>query len=312
MTWLLLATAGQFLNAVVALLDKFIVSDEKMLPRPFVYAFYTCLLTGSWVLVYILGFLPLPSSFNVPTYENVEHPTLIVTALAFLAAYTFFMAIVSMYDALKRASASEVMPAIGAIAALASFGLNYYFLDGGLSNNFIAGVLLLSLGTFMLSRLRFDYQIALVTLHSGLFFALHFITMKGLFMETNFDNGFFWSRIALVGFALSLLLVPAYLEKIRLQTGTTTKRAGALVLVTKILAGIGSFMLLKATDWGDVTVVQALDGLKFAFIIVLSAVFVKFLPPSAVKQERSVEAFVRTSLYVAIISLGFVLLFYKG
>ena len=46
MSWLLLATIGQFINAIVAFLDKYIVSDEKVLPKPFVYAFYSCLLTG--------------------------------------------------------------------------------------------------------------------------------------------------------------------------------------------------------------------------------------------------------------------------
>ena len=58
MTWLLLATAGQFLNAIVAILDKYIVTDEKVLPRPFVYAFYSCLITGFWVIIYLFGFIP--------------------------------------------------------------------------------------------------------------------------------------------------------------------------------------------------------------------------------------------------------------
>ena len=42
------------------------------------------------------------------------------------------------------------------------------------------------------------------------------------------------------------------------------------MFVNKILAGIAAFMLLKATDWGDVAVVQALDGLKFVFILIFS------------------------------------------
>ena len=35
-------------DTIVAFLDKYIVSDEKALPKPFVYAFYSCLLTGFW------------------------------------------------------------------------------------------------------------------------------------------------------------------------------------------------------------------------------------------------------------------------
>jgi uncharacterized membrane protein len=309
MSWILLATFGQFLNAVVAILDKYIVSDKHAMPRPFVYAFYTCILTGAWVLVYVLGFLPLPDAWQVPTYENVTHPTLIVVALSLLAAYTLFLALVSMYDALKHSDASDVLPVIGAVSALASFGLSYYFLDGRLSQNYIIGVFLLAAGTFLVSRSRFPLKIALISLHSGIFFALHYITMKGLFNETTFDNGFFWSRIALVFFAISLLMVPAYFEKIREQTGHTTKRAGLLVFGTKMIAGVAAFLILKATDWGDVAVVQALDGLKYVFIILLSLLFVKFLPPSASDDVVEPLTLFRKIMYIAIISTGFVVLF---
>jgi uncharacterized membrane protein len=311
MAWLILATVGQFLNAVVAILDKYIVSDKSNSAtlRPFVYAFYSCLLTGAWVLVYVLGFIPFPDTFNVPTYKNVEHPTLNVLALSILAAYTFFMALVSMYDALRQADASDVMPVIGAVAGLSTFGMSYYFLDGQLSQNFIIGVLLLSFGTFLVSRTRFDYKIALITLHSGVFFALHYITMKGLFMETTFDNGFFWSRMAFVGFAVSLLMVPAYLEKITTQTKSATKRAGMIIFFNKMLAGVAAFLLLKATDWGDVTVVQALDGLKYVFIIVLGVLFAHWLPKGATDEVSDVNTLIRKVMYIVLITAGFVVLF---
>ena len=59
MVWILLAVGAQLINAVVALVDKYIVSDEKVLPRPFVYAFYTCLVSGGWVVVYALSLIPI-------------------------------------------------------------------------------------------------------------------------------------------------------------------------------------------------------------------------------------------------------------
>ena len=72
MLWILLAAAAQFIYAVVAVLDKYIVSDEKILPRPFVYAFDTCLITGTWILVYFIGLIPGLSSLSVPTFSNVS------------------------------------------------------------------------------------------------------------------------------------------------------------------------------------------------------------------------------------------------
>lgn len=309
MAWILLATAGQFVNAIVAILDKYIVSDKKVLPRPFVYAFYSCLLTGSWVLVFIAGFIPGLENTGVPTFSNVHRPSIEVAGMSFLAAYTFFMALVSMYEVLKRADASDVMPAIGAIAAMSSFGMSVLFLDSTLTHNFIWGIALLSLGTFLLSRVRFTKNMTLQLLHSGCFFALHNIAMKGLFLETNFDDGFFWSRVAFVVFALSLLLVPMYYQKIVSNTQTASRRTGYLVLLAKVLAGIAAFMLLKATDLGDVSVVQALDGLKFVFIILIGLIVGQFMPKSAGENEFDFKTVIRKSLYIGIIALGFVVLF---
>lgn len=309
MNWILLATLGQFLNAVVAILDKHIVTDEKVLPRPFVYAFYSCLITGGWIIIYLLGFVPGLANVGVPSLNNVQSPTIEVVGMSFLAAYTFFMALVSMYDALKTSDASDVMPVIGAISAISSFGMAYLFLGGSLTPNFIWGVAILAMGTALVSELRFTASTVLHTVHSGLFFALHYIAMKGLFSETSFDDGFFWSRIAFVLFALSLLLVPAYLSKIMEQTKKTSKRGGVLILLNKVMAGVAAFLLLKSTDLGEVAVVQALDGLKYVFIIVIGVFIGRFIPDTAGENEFDTNTIIRKVLYVGIISIGFVILF---
>jgi uncharacterized membrane protein len=133
--------------------------------------------------------------------------------------------------------------------------------------------------------------------------------MKALFIETGFDNGFFWSRAGFVLFTLSLLLVPAYYKKIREQTSETSKKAGVIVLATKLLAGIAAFMLLKATDMGEVSVVQALDGLRFVFILLISAIFAHWLPDSATDRDTRPQVFFRKILYVVVILVGFFVLF---
>lgn len=306
MSWLLLATIGQFINAIVAFLDKYIVSDEKALPKPFVYAFYSCLLTGFWIIIYYIPGLHL---LGIPTLDNVHKPTIQVIGMSFLAAYTFFMALVSMYEALRKAEAVNVMPVIGAVSAIATMGMSYLFLEVTLSNNFIWGVIVLALGTLLVAQSIPKRNTVLLLVHSGVFFALHYITMKGLFLETNFDDGLFWSRIGLVLFALSLLMVPAYYDRITEQTKTTSTKAGFLVLLTKILAGIAAFLLLKATHLGDVTVVQALDGLKFVFILLITVLFSTFLPDSITKHEVRPKEVFRKVLYVAIITVGYFILF---
>lgn len=309
MTWLFLAAGAQILLAIVAILDKYIVTDSKVMPRPFVYAFYSCLMTGGWMLLYALGFIPGLQSLGIPSLLNVQAPTIQVVSMSFFAAYTLFLALVSMYESLKEAEAADVMPVIGATSALTAFGLSYMLLGTVLSPNFIWGISLLVIGTALVSQFQFSRFVALHAIHSGLFFGLHYLAMKGLFTETSFDDGFFWSRVSFILFALSLLLVPTYYRKIMTQTKKTTAKSGLLVLVTKIIAGVGAFMLLKATDLGDVAVVQATDGLKFAFIVIIAVMLGRFMPKAACEDKYTAHTIIRKVLFISIIVIGYFLLF---
>ncbi|MFN3188548.1 MAG: hypothetical protein ACK42D_03360 [Candidatus Paceibacteria bacterium] len=309
MAWILLATAGQFLNAIVAFLDKYIVTDEKAMPRPFVYAFYSCLLTGGWLVIFALGFFPSFAKLGLPHVSNITMPSIEVVSMAFLTGYTFFMAIMSLYTALQKSEAINVLPVIGAISAMTAFGMNYLFLNITPSANFGFGIVILSLGTLLVAQTLPKMETVVHVVHSGIFFALHFITMKGLFMTTSFDDGFFWSRIGFILFALSLLLVPAYYTKIKERTSKTTVHTGVLVIATKILAGASAFMLLKATDMGDVAVVQALDGVKFVFILLITLLFGALLPSSAVEHTTRPKEVIRHFAYVGLIVVGYFILF---
>ena len=311
MTWILLTVFAQFLNAFVAIIDKQIVSDDKILPRPFVYAFYTCLISGVWIVVYLLSLIPLPFDIgHIPSFKNVLRPSLEVFALSILSAYTFFSGLVSMFTALRAADASDVVPVIGATSTVASLALGYFFLDTHVSHNFMYGIVLLTVGTFLVSRFHFKLGTALIAVHAGIFFALHYVSLKGLFSVTSFDDGFFWSRIAFVFYALSLLMVPSLFEKIKEQTKVTTKKTGIIIFLNKIVAGVTTILILKATDMGDVAVVQALGGLQYVFILILGIIMSLF--PSCAfcpKESYPPELILQKTIFVAVITLGFLVLF---
>ncbi len=310
MNWIVLAVIAQFLSALVVLIDKSIVTDEKAIMRPFVYAFYTCVISGVWIIVFIVSLLPFTLwGISLPSFANVEKPTLEVVALSFLAAYTFFTGLVSMFTALKEADASDVIPVVGATSAVASFGLGYLFLNASLSPNFTFGIILLSIGTFLVSRFHFSYKVALIAVHAGIFFALHYVSVKGLFLVTSFDNAFFWSRAAFVFYVLSLLLVPSFLEKIKKHSGTATRKTGYLIFASKILAGVSTILILKATDLGDVAVVQALGGLQFVFILLLGIFFTIRPRKVPVGEVLHHDTILQKAIFVAVIALGFLVLF---
>ncbi len=310
--WISLALAAQFINAIVALLDKYIVTHQRVMPRPFVYAFYTSIFSGMWVVIFFGGFIPFEfvKGLGIPSFANVVFPTLPIAALAILSGYTFFAALVSLYSALREGDTSDVIPVVGAVSAIASFFLSYLFLGTRLTPNFMVGIFLLALGTALVSRLRFNWRTALTVVHSGIFFAAHYVVIKGLFdISGTFDNGFFWSRIALVIVALSLLLVPGYLTKIHGQTKATTRRSGLLVIGNKLLAGIGSILILKATALGNVSVVQALGGLQFVFILGFSIFFGRNAPVECGEKVSCRRDVYHKVAFVSIIVAGFFVLF---
>lgn len=308
-TWILLAIAAQFLLAVVAIVDKYIVSGKKAVVRPFVYAFYTSLISGAWIVVYLFGHIPFAEVLNVPSFSDVTTPSLSIVALSLVAAYTFFVALVSLFKALRHADASDVVPVVGAISAIASFGLSYVFLATRLSFAVMLGVLLLALGTALVSRYQFKWQTAFTCVHAGIFFAIHYVAIKGVFNETTFDDGFFWSRVAFVVVALSMLLVPRYVLKITSQTKKTGKRGGLLILSNKVLAGISTLLILKATELGDVSVVQALGALQFIFILLFMLFWGRKTPKEYGENVTGKKEMLRKVLFVSIITLGFAMLF---
>ncbi len=308
--WIILTVAAQLLLTIVAIIDKYIVSDRKQVIRPFVYAFYTSLISGLWIIVYLFG--DIPGSFfdiSIPSFSNVTVPTVSIAALTLLAAYTFFMALVSLFKSLRDADASDVVPVVGAISAVTSFGLGYVFLGTQLGGNFIIGIFLLALGTALVSRYRFRWNTALTSIHAGIFFAIHYVAIKEVFNETNFDNGFFWSRIAFVVVALSMLLVPQYLVRIKEQTKESGKSKGLLIVGNKILAGISTLLILKATELGSVSVVQALGGLQFIFILFFMLFLGPRTPIECGENVTSNKEMYRKIFFVIIITLGFFTLF---
>lgn len=308
MSYILLTVLAQFINAVVAIMDKYIVSDARALPQPFVYAFYSLIFSGAWVLVFVLGMLPFGIP-GIPTFASVAAPNLFVVLWSLASAVTFFGALVALYLGLKESDASDIMPVVGAISAISSLFLAYQFLGESLTQTFFIGVVLLASGAFILSRIRFTKTVALYTLYSGLLFGSHYVVMKALFNETNFDDGFFWSRIAFFVLGLSMLLIPYFSRKIFGGTKAAGKHAGPIILINKVLAGIAAIMLLKATDLGDVAVVQALDGLKFVFILLIGVVIGHKIPSSCSEPSCRRRELIQKSIAVGVILFGFLVLF---
>ena len=303
---ILLVVIAQFFNATVALIDKYIISTRKV-PQPSYYAFLVSMLSALSVFIFLFSFVSIPiPEVAIPSFKNIDVPSLVVTLLSLGAGTFFFYALWSLFTALRDADTSDVIPVVGSVSALVAFPFGYYLFDLRLNDNFVFGILLLIIGAFLLSHYRFKRKVLLITVVSGIFFALHFISLKLLFGITHFDNAFFWSRMGIVVAALAIF-IPRW-EYCKDCSRTTTAGSTAIIVGNKLMAGVASFLILKAVDLSDVSLVQALGGLQFVFLLIFSVTLGHFLPKECGENLVGRHK-VQKTIAVSLLVIGFLFLF---
>ncbi len=308
-SWILLVITAQGINAVVSLIDRYIIVSGKI-GRPVVLAMYVSLLSALSIFVFLLGLLPLQlGTFAIPTFANVVTPTVAVIGWSFASAVSFIVALIALFQSFKLAQASDVVPVVSSVSAVASLLLSFYFLDAKLTPNFLWGFLFLVVGTFLVAHFRLTKKLAGLTVASGTLFAVHYIVLKVIFLETSFDNAFFWSRIVIALTALAMMLFVRQQRRRKKQKPHHTTKAGvALLLLNKGLAGLAGILVLKAIALGDVAIVHALAGLQFVFLTIF-AIFLGHKAPVCVGENCEIKDRIQKIISMSIIVTGFVLLF---
>jgi drug/metabolite transporter (DMT)-like permease len=309
-SWILLVIAAQCINAIVSLIDRYIIVSGKI-GRPVALAMYVSLLSALSIFVFLLGLLPLElGKFAIPTFAHVSSPTLSIIGLSLASAVSFIVALIALFQSFKLAQASDVVPVVSSVSAVASLLLSFYFLDAKLAPNFLWGFLFLVVGTFLVAHFRLTKKLVGLTIAAGTLFATHYVVLKVLFAETSFDNAFFWSRIVIAVTALGVLLCIRHQKKrARVhKTQRATKGGVALFLLNKALAGLAGILILKAIALGDVSIVQALTGLQFVFLTIF-AIFLGHKAPVCVGENCEIKDKIQKIVSISIIVTGFVLLF---
>lgn len=304
--WILIVIVAHFLNAIVSIVDKHIVTSGKV-SKPIVYAFYIGILSTLSIFIFSFNFLPFQIK-GLPHIDNVYFPDVKLFVLSILSSYLFLIALVFLYSAFKKADASDVVPVVGSSNAVFTFLISFIFIGEVLTRNFLIGFIFLVLGTVILSQFRFSYKVLGCSLLSGIFYAGYYSLMKVMFNDYSFDQVFFWTRIGVLISSLSLLLIPYYKKIIFQGTKQSKVRYGIWIIANNILGGIAGIALLKATELGSVTIVQALNGLQFAFLIIISVIFGKITPVSF-GENNNLSDIVQKILSVSLIIIGFYLLF---
>ena len=279
MTWLTFALAGYFFNAVTALFDKFLLAGR--IKEPVVYAFFVSVLSLFAVVIVPFGYRPIPWQ----------------TAVVFLISGMLFLyGLVAFYNAVKRSEISRVAPLVGitisVIAGVASLAFgpvaNLSFAPG----HFFSLLLLLT-GAFLIAfdlPLKKNDALMKSTLLAGALMALSLLFLKTGYRNADFLNGLIWSRFGFIVGGFSLFIIPEYRRAILENTrslSSSNKRdvtTGVLFLLNKIFGAVATFFLTYAAYLGPVTFIQALNGVQYAFVLVLAVPLAMKFPK--VFQER--------------------------
>ncbi|MBI2062796.1 MAG: DMT family transporter [Candidatus Yanofskybacteria bacterium] len=294
MLWIYLIIFAQFLNAVVTLVDKHFVTSA-LIGKPSVYAFY-------------IGAMSVAAILLLP-FGVVAVPTPDVFLLSLVAGVSYVFSLLFLYKSLKLSDASDVAPALGAVSAIATLGFSFLFLGENPTGNLLYGFILLVFGTFITSYFHLTKKATLFLITAGILFSLSTIFLKELFNQTAFWNGFFWSRLAnVLGVAL-LLIWPGNARAIRRNIKTSSAGTKTAVVANKVIAGFAFLLILYAIKLGDVSIINALTGVQFAFLLLFAILFTKKFPNYFYESVHHHHTVLRKTVATGVIVVGLALLF---
>lgn len=298
MSWLSIAFFAYFLSAAVVALDKFILA--KKLPHPAVYAFYIGVIE-----IFALALLPFGFSW----------PRAPVFLIAFFSGVVFIAALVFLFQAIARFEASKVMPVVGALTPLALFTLSFARDDFALSYFQIIALIFLVAGSLLISYRKINraefFAILKWSVPAAFFFGLSYFLAKMAYNETNFISGFVIGRLGGFFAAILLFVHPTVRASIKSATAEAHRQSLFIIGVTRVIASISFIMAQYATFLGNATMVQALGGVQYIFLIpVMGVLSWKF--PAIFQEDIRARALFRKIIATALILIGGFILLFSG
>jgi len=303
MSWLTITILAYLILAVVALVDKYLLVSA--IPNPKVYA----LLIGfAGILVLLL--VPF-IDFYIPDKGQI--------ILSLLSGASFVYGLYLFFKGLQLSDVSQVVPAIGAMTPLLTFGLVFIFSSGQekLVSSQIAAFVLLVIGTALIT-LEKGKSITLKSVGLSLFaaflFSLSLVLSKYVYLSQPFLNGLIWTRLGGVLMALLFLVFwPGIKKEIFRQKGNLQKKTAVILLTGQgaaAFAGLLQNWAVALAPLALIAFINALQGVQYVFLLLLS-VFLSSRFPNLIKEYVSGRILVQRIVAISLISAGLVLLALK-
>jgi len=318
--WLPIAILGYLINAGVYTADKYFLS--KKIHSSVSYAFYV----GIWSIgnVVLFWFTPF-----VPVWQWL--------LIDLCAGLLFLWALIAWYKALHQSEATKVVPMVGAFIPIFSFLLTFIFWEEQLSQRQLLALFILIAGGVLISvkqskyvfwrkclqyaRIIFGFLIGKTysedhptrrlianSLVSALVFATYYVLIKYIYLNQPFLGSYIWTRMGSFLGAL-LLLLPAKNRRLILakERRRETIKSLPLFLVIRFLAVIAFLLLNYAIALGNVSLINALQGVQYVFLILIILILSEQYP-KILKEEINKKVLVQKLIGILMVGLGLHLL----
>ncbi|MBI2334948.1 beta-galactosidase [Candidatus Daviesbacteria bacterium] len=292
MSFLPIAILAYALNGGAVVIDKILLNTS--LPKPAIYTFYISLL-GLFTL------LLLPFGFQ---WQFAVLPAALFSGVAgTLALLTFF-------QSLKMGQASVAGPLVGALNPLFALILGTLFFNQLISPSQFIAMLVLILGagvlTFNVWFSKIDtFRQFLIMALAGFLFALSYVFLKEVFLQSNFVTGLVLTRLFGAGAALTFLFWPGFGKQI--FASRIKKHTSLLLLAGQSMGAAQGFLLAAATALASPALVNSLFGVQYLVILWVALVLGKN-HPRLLDENLSKKVVLQKIAGVAILSFGVYLL----
>lgn len=288
MSWILIAVIGYFFLGLVNIGDKIFLGN--FIPN---YKAYTFLISVLGLIIWVVS----------PWYLRWNGFYIFIISL--LSGVLFTLALFSFFYSLQIGKVSRVVPLIGGMVPVFSFIFSLLFLDTVFKPFQIWAFLFLTLGSVVLVRLpyrtHFWHHIWDIVFHhkhsrkylyiaifSALFFALSFVSSKYVYGHSGFINGFIWIRLGSAFAGLFILLNKDNRKAVRKAIDKVLSKKGILFFGNQGFGAVGFFLQNLAISKGVVAIVNAMQGVQYVFVILLSALL-SFKFPQMMKEGGDID-----------------------
>lgn len=304
--WILIVILGNFFAAISSIISKIALSGSVSKPiNPTVYTFYSGL--GGFVVFFSALVLNIWFDFLKIGFEE--------SIIGIISGIFLISGLWPFYTALYRSEASRVMTLFVGSMPLFTFIIKYFFVGERLgAGQLLAFAFLVSGGVLVFLKrrdnFRLDLKSAFLTIGSALGIAIGLVLAGETFKLQGFFSGFFWISIGYILASFGVFLWPGQRQKILMLDSYAEKRSVFLFFSDKSLSILGSGLVKYAISLVSATLVNAFEGLRQFFVLIL-AMAISFWRPDILREELEGVILWQKVIAAILVGIGLALIFFN-